>query len=515
MAILPRASRCALFLTLTSAAAGAQTIDFDPYVSYPTESSGSWDVVAADFDGDGDQDLATANRYWHEVTVLFNDGAGTFGSAVILPVGDLPHTLVAGDLSGNGFPDIVVTGPASDVFTIIMNQGSGVFGTPQNVTGDNPIGVDLGDIDGDGDLDIAVTFADTSLVRLMINDGNGNFAFSPVIVPVGQGTLPIPTQVELEDLDGDGDLDITTANSNENTVSVALNDGSGTFAPASTFQAGFTPDKIALGDLDGDGDLDIAAADQWYFQSGVIYNQGDGSFGPVVIVGAVDHPDDVLIADLDGDGDNDIVYIELAGIAVFPNTGAASFGPKQVFPAGITAAGVTAADLDGNGSLDLAIADEAFPPDVTVLLNRSEPPCADPTNYCIAAPNSVGPGAVIGVAGSTSISANNFVILVAGLPVGEPGIFYYGPTQVQASFGDGFRCVGGSAGSVVRLFPFLHAGPTGQAGRLIDFTAAPAASGSGALTAGTLMNFQFWYRDPAAGGSAFNLSNAICVLFAP
>jgi len=469
MAIIPRSSSCALVLILSSVAATAQTIDFGPFVSYPTESSGSWDVVAADFDGDGDLDLATANQWWHDVTVIENDGFGAFSSPVNLPVGMSPFTLVAGDLSGNGFPDIVVSCPASDLLAILLNQGSGVFSSPTNVSGDNPLGVDLGDLDGDGDLDIAVTFGDTGLVRLMTNDGSGNFAFVPTPVSVGQSGLPIPSQVELEDLNGDGDLDITTVNSAENTISVALSDGIGGFAPATTFPAGFTPDKLALGDLDGDGDMDLAIADMWYFQSGVLFNNGSGSFGPVVIVGSVDHPDDVLIADLNADGANDLVYLEGAGVAVFPNIGGGSFGPKQTFAAGITSSGVIAADLDGDGLLDLATADEAYPPDVAILLNQSEPPC--------------------------------------GVP--------YGPTQVQASFGDGYRCVGGSSGSVIRLFPFLHAGPTGQAGRVIDFTTAPAVSGSGALSVGTLANFQFWYRDPTAGGTAFNLSDAICVAFAP
>jgi len=42
----------------------------------------------------------------------------------------------------------------------------------------------------------------------------------------------------------------------------------------------------------------------------------------------------------------------------------------------------------------------------------------------------------------------------------------------------------------------------------LDFSAAPVASGAGALTVGSTWYFQYWYRDPAASGASFNLSDA-------
>ena len=44
-------------------------------------------------------------------------------------------------------------------------------------------------------------------------------------------------------------------------------------------------------------------------------------------------------------------------------------------------------------------------------------------------------------------------------------------------------------------------------------TAAPG--GAGQLTAGSTWNFQAWFRDPAAGGTAFNLSDGVELTFAP
>jgi hypothetical protein len=35
------------------------------------------------------------------------------------------------------------------------------------------------------------------------------------------------------------------------------------------------------------------------------------------------------------------------------------------------------------------------------------------------------------------------------------------------------------------------------------------------ITAGSTWNFQFWFRDPVAGGASFNLSDGLGVTFCP
>jgi len=128
-------------------------------------------------------------------------------------------------------------------------------------------------------------------------------------------------------------------------------------------------------------------------------------------------------------------------------------------------------------------------------------------NYCVGAPNSVGPGAVIAVSGSLSVADNDFHLHTAGNPVGQFGLFFFGSTQIQIPFGNGFRCVGGG---VFRLLPPQITDAFGEVSRTVDFTSAPAA---GLITGGSTWNFQFWYRDPDDGGAAFNLSDGVSVLF--
>ncbi len=131
------------------------------------------------------------------------------------------------------------------------------------------------------------------------------------------------------------------------------------------------------------------------------------------------------------------------------------------------------------------------------------------TNFCIAGPNSVSAGGALSqAAGSTSITANDLLLSCAPIPNGQPGIFYYGQARVQLPFGNGYRCIGPGSH---RLPVEIATG--GVLNHALDNTQPPAATGQ--LTAGSTWLFQAWYRDPAAGGSGFNLSDGIALRFVP
>lgn len=134
------------------------------------------------------------------------------------------------------------------------------------------------------------------------------------------------------------------------------------------------------------------------------------------------------------------------------------------------------------------------------------------TNYCVAAPNSSGSGAMLSSSGDTSVSGNTFTLELIGAAPGQPGLFYYGPNEVQIPFGEGFRCVGGTT---FRLNPPQNADAFGDTSRLVDFTQAPACCGPGAISAGDTWKFQYWYRDPVGGGTGFNLSDGLSAIFCP
>lgn len=128
-----------------------------------------------------------------------------------------------------------------------------------------------------------------------------------------------------------------------------------------------------------------------------------------------------------------------------------------------------------------------------------------PLRYCQSTPNSTGAAARIEAHGDPSVSACTLVLRAAPVP-DQPGLFYFGPNAIELPFGNGFRCVGGG---VFRL-------PVASASNNVLEHALDLASPPADLIApGSLWRFQAWFRDPAAGGAGFDLSDGLVLEFCP
>jgi len=179
----------------------------------------------------------------------------------------------------------------------------------------------------------------------------------------------------------------------------------------------------------------------------------------------------------------------------------ASYGRLWAFEADLGTSLFTL-DLDrqNNGGPALAARGTLVVADRTgVRAYREEGPLGTP--FCVATPTSCGGAASISAFGSEHLANKNLVLSADGVP-DQPGIFFFGTSEIQVPFGNGFQCVGG--GDIDRL-PVVR----GSGCRMtceVDF-AARAALGLGPGT----WKFQAWFRDPAAGGSAFNLSDGLSV----
>ena len=137
-------------------------------------------------------------------------------------------------------------------------------------------------------------------------------------------------------------------------------------------------------------------------------------------------------------------------------------------------------------------------------------PTCGTSNFCVTSPNSVGAGALITSAGTTSFASNDFQLEVNDLVPGQFALCYYGANDIQVPFMDGYRCIGGQTR---RINPPVLASVTGFLRREIDLG---NQSGSNQITPGSTWHFQAWYRDPnGPGGSGANLSDALTATFCP
>ncbi|MCK4873746.1 MAG: VCBS repeat-containing protein, partial [Phycisphaerales bacterium] len=80
----------------------------------------------ADLDGDGDLDLATANGI-HSVSVLFNNGDGTFVTDSTYWIDDYPISVFAADLDGDSDLDLATANWVSNSVSVLLNNGDGTF----------------------------------------------------------------------------------------------------------------------------------------------------------------------------------------------------------------------------------------------------------------------------------------------------------------------------------------------------------------------------------------------------
>lgn len=222
-------------------------------------------VETADFNADGNLDLALINEFTGVSPVVLGYGDGAFNSVGDLIIPMFPAGEAVGDFSGNGHLGVAIAGggtakyPDSGV-TVSVGNGDGTFtdaiGSPIPL-GKNLSAIVAADFNGDGKLDLAVTDADTNSVYILLGNGDGSFQ-TPVTISVGND----PDAIIAGDFNNDGKLDLAVANYDDNTVTLLLGNGDGTFtqAPGSPYPVGVGPVSIVAADFNGDGKLDLAVA---------------------------------------------------------------------------------------------------------------------------------------------------------------------------------------------------------------------------------------------------------------
>ncbi len=76
-------------------------------------------IVAVDLNEDGRPDLAVMKLGADVVSVLFNNGNGSFAAPVDYPIGPSTASLTAADLNGDGRPDLSVTRSSGTVGVLL------------------------------------------------------------------------------------------------------------------------------------------------------------------------------------------------------------------------------------------------------------------------------------------------------------------------------------------------------------------------------------------------------------
>ena len=250
---------------------------FSPAVSFLVTIP--FELAAGDFNGDGFDDLTvpccSTTNIGSALLVFFSNGDGTFGVPVQYDTAG--HRAAVADFNGDGHADIAVTdsGTATSpgAVSVLLNNGDGTFADVRAVWNGARRGRDSNwDLNGDGDPDVATANTFSGTVSVLLNHGDGTFS-DAASFPAGDS----PWKVVVADLDGDRAPDVAVTNVLTGTVSVLLNHGNGTLSAAASYAAGNRPGGIGVGDFDGDRHPDLVVSNILDGVSG-LFNAGDGTF---------------------------------------------------------------------------------------------------------------------------------------------------------------------------------------------------------------------------------------------
>ena len=317
-------------------------------------------VAWADYDGDGDPDLA-ASDVVGPVQLFRNDVAAGFTSVTTTAFAssDASDAFSWGDVDNDGDLDLYVSRSGLPN-QLLRNDGRGQFtdvtSGPLADAGSTVMSV-WGDMDNDGDLDLFVADFDGT-DHLLRNDGAAGFKD---VTPPGMAGPGNTTSAVWGDIDGDGDLDLFVAHANRPNH-LYRNDRRGVFTdlvqpaiarPGSCFGAAF-------GDYDDDGDLDLFIVGNG--EPNRLLRNDHGVFTEVTS-GALAEPGSGVgcaWADVDLDGDLDLLVTHYGeSDRLFRNDGDGQF-VDATGALGLASfdTGCAWGDMDGDGDPDLYVANE-------------------------------------------------------------------------------------------------------------------------------------------------------------
>jgi hypothetical protein len=310
-------------------------------------------LVAGDFNGDGDLDLAvgalSGGNVIDEIDVLLGNGNGAFQDpiqATTFAVGFGAKQMVAADFDGDGKLDMacLVPGALRDELKVFRGNGDGTFDDSPlafDSTGD-VAGLAVGDFNRDGRPDLAVAFDGGQFfgqlggVDVFLNRPTG-FGFEQFTIGdhPSDALQAFPAALTVADFNGDGLPDIALACADEIGPEILENVGDGTFR--TSFVGSHTlvsrQSAVAWGLFNTDNAPDLAITDM-KFPLGIITTWANQP--PVKLVVA---PLDGFDAGAPGTFPAEVIATDYFGDVMTGYTGTVHFtstDPQAVLPADYT-----------------------------------------------------------------------------------------------------------------------------------------------------------------------------------
>jgi hypothetical protein len=322
--------------------------------------------AVGDFDGDGRNDIVTAEPKGARIWLRLQVAPGVLAEAISFPSLAGVRSLAAGDADGDGRSELVLASPGERTVAIasLSDQGRMSYPKPLPTTG-KPHAVIAADLDGDGRIEIAYTHEekkDRGVTLLRQGSEEAEWAPEEILLDSVKAT---PKGLVEVDANQDGRLDLAVFVANE-PVHLLLQQEQGSFAEATSesgFRKGLMNDievsAFTTGDVTGDGRPEMLVAGTGYARALRV-----GSQGALEVVDQYNSREvdtrvaAAVVIDLDADQVPEVVLVEEGGerLEVLTRSKDGVYRFSESVPVdGLSLVASSALDLTGNRRPDLLL----------------------------------------------------------------------------------------------------------------------------------------------------------------
>lgn len=324
-------------------------------------------IVVGDVNNDGDVDLITANFGSATISVFNGYGNGTFALKTTCSTGPAsrPISLVLGHFNNDTWLDLVVANSGSDSLDVFLGYRYVAFASQQTYAVQilsHPLSVVAGDFNNDHHLDIVASTDGQASGCVFLGYGNGSFASA---LPFSIETFRDTQLIDTGDWDQDGCLDLVTVNVFQSFFSIFRGHCNGTFENLAIYSTGNQsyPTSIAVADFNHDHYDDIVLTTSATNTITVLLNSRQGAFVKLTqySTGANSSPNALAVDDFNHDNHSDIAVTNYRSseIGIFFGNGDGTFEDQISYSTGTDSSPnmIAVGDFDGDGALDILIVD--------------------------------------------------------------------------------------------------------------------------------------------------------------
>lgn len=337
------------------------------------QAGGSPGIIAAgDVNGDGLNDVVSANYYDNNISVFVQLPDGKLATQTTYPVNQGPFGVGIADMNGDGLNDVIVGCASADTVHIFtQNEGGTLTQTMVFRSERGPYGLAVGDVNGDGRNDIVIPNSGASSISIftwvpdikesydyllgsfkgcdsLTMQKQGKDIFAHIVYASG----PTTYWLTIGDINGDFREDIAAVNYSNSTLNVYFQQADRSLLSMGALQtAGGNPSNVAIGDLTGDGIGEIVASGG---PASIFGRKDELSFG---LIGTATSKEGragaVKTGDMNNDGRIDLITTHSETFNIYLQDNKGNLLAPLSFSTGRGPGGLAIADVNNDGLNDV------------------------------------------------------------------------------------------------------------------------------------------------------------------